>query len=128
MLLGPALVDLWTDAKIAVRQPLFALLLAAGAGTLLWTGVASALMATNRSQEIARAYILVAGTALPVSMAAAHFAGMSGVAAAALAVEAVVLVLAVKRTLLLLDQRFPNLAVAALRPPLDLLRVWPPTS
>lgn len=131
MLLGPALVDLWTGGKIAVRHPLFALLVAAGASTLLWTGVATALMATNRSQEIAGAYVLVAGTAVPVSIAAAHFGGASGVAALALAVELVVLALALRRTLTLLDQRFPALAAAALRPPcdaLDLLRVRPWTS
>ena len=131
MLLGPALVDLWTGGKVAVRQPLFALLVAAGAGTLLWTGVATALMATNRSQEIAGAYVLVACTALPVSIAAAHAGGTSGVAAVALAVELVVLALALKRTLVLLHQRFPDLAAAALRPPLDaleLLRVRPWTS
>ena len=131
MVLGPALVELWTGAKVAVRQPLFALLLAAGAGTMLWTGVATALMATNHSQRISGAYVLAAGTALPVSAAAAHFAGASGVAAVAVAVELVVLALALKRTLALLDQRLADLARAALRPPLDALdplRVRPWTS
>ena len=121
MLLGPWIVDLWTGGRIAVRQPLFALLLAAGAGTLLWTGAATALYATNNNKEIATACVLATGAGLLASIAAVPHAGASGVAAAMAAAELAVFALILRRALAFLGQRPGELVGAVLRPPTEVL-------
>ena len=125
LLLGPWIVELWTGGRIAVRQPLFAWLLAAGVATQLWTSAACALHATNRSQAIAAIYVLVAGAALAVTVVAGAHAGSDGVAAVLAVAEFAVFALVLRRTLAFLDQRFADLLRDVLRPPrdaLDLLR------
>lgn len=126
MLIGPWIVDLWTGGAIAVRHPLFVLLLAGGAATMLWTGAATALLATNNNRAIAVVSVMATGTGLAASVAAAFPAGASGVAAALAAAELVVLGLILRRTLAFLDQRLRRLARAALRPPLDALALLRP--
>ena len=121
MLLGPRLVEVWTAGRIAVEQPLFGWLAAGGAATLLWTGAAAALHATNHHKEIALLYVAAAGAGLAVSAAAAPYAGPSSVAAALAVSEVVVLILVLKRAIAFVEQRFGALAGAALRPPTDVL-------
>ena len=124
--LGPWIVGLWTGGEIAVRQPLFALLLAAAAGTLLWTGAGTALMAANRSQRIARAYLPTAGAALLVAVAVGPSLGTDGIAAALAATEWLVFALVARRTLAFLGQRAGSLMRAALRPPTGLIGLLRP--
>ena len=121
MLLGPWIVDLWTGGRIAVRQPLFVLLLVAGAGTLLWTGAATALHATNNNREIAAVSVLATGAGLLAALAAVSHAGSSGVAAAMAGAELVVFVLILRRALAFLGQRPGELLRAVLRPPAEVL-------
>ena len=123
--LGPWIVELWTGGRIAVRQPLFGWLLAAGVATQLWTSAACALHATNRSQAIAAIYVLVSGAALAVAAIAGTHAGSDGVAAVLAVAEFVVFALILRRTLAFLGQRFSDVLRDVLRPPrdaLDLLR------
>ena len=119
-------VALWTGGEIVVRQPLFALLLAAAVGTLLWTGAGTALMAANRSQRIAGAYAPVAACALAAAAALAPSHGLNGVAAAAALGEWLVFALVARRALSFLGQGAGTLARAALRPPHRLIELVRP--
>ena len=123
MLLGPWIVEVWTVGRIAVEQPLFAWLLAGGLATLLWTGASTVLHATNHHKETAWLYVLAACAGLAASVAAAAYTGTSGVAAALAVSEVLVLALVLKRALAFVDQRFGELAGAALRPPVDALEL-----
>ena len=127
-LLGPWLVEVWTAGRITVRQPLFSWLLAGGMVTLLWTGAATAMLATNSHKEIAVLYVLAASAGLAASAAAAVHTGPSGVAAALALSELVVLVLVLKQALGFLDQRLGALARSTLRPPVDVLGLFRPGS
>ena len=97
------------------------LLLAAGAGTLLWTGAATALYATNNNREIAAVSVLATGAGLLAALAAVSHAGSSGVAAAMAGAELVVFVLILRRALAFLGQRPGELLRAVLRPPTEVL-------
>ena len=116
-LLGPWIVDAWTGGKIAVRQPLFVLLLAVGLATQLWTGAACALHATNHNKEIAVIHLVVAGAALAVSAVAGTHAGVDGIAAVLAVAELAVFALVLRRALAFLDQPFLDFARAVVRPP-----------
>ena len=61
LFLGPPIVELWTGGRVVVEQPLFGWLLAGGMATLLWTGAATVLHATNRHARIAWLYVAVSG-------------------------------------------------------------------
>ena len=121
MLLGPELVEVWTVGRIAVEQPLFGWLAAGSVATLLSTGVATVLHATNHHEKVALLYVTVAVAGLAAGSVAAGFAGASGVAAALAISEFVVLVLALKWATAFVGQGFGALAGAALRPPVDVL-------
>lgn len=123
---GPQAVALWTGGEFGVRQPLFALLLAGAVGTLLWTGVGTALMAANRSERIAATYVPVAAGSLAAAAALAPALGASGAAAALAAGEWLVFALVARRTLTFLDQGATSLALEALRPPTGLIRLLRP--
>lgn len=123
MVLGPWLVDLWTVGRIAVQQPLFAILLITGMGTLLWTGTATALYATNNNREIAAIYIIAAAAGGVSALILAPVVGLNGVAFAFALTEIGVFVMVLVRTLAFLDQRFWSLAGAVVKPPTDMLRV-----
>ena len=123
---GPPAVALWTGGEIAAGQPLFALLLAAAVGTLLWTGAGTALMAANRSQRIAWAYAPAAACALAAAAALAPRQGLNGVAAALAVGEWLVFALVAHRALSFLGQRAGSLARAALRPPHRLIELLRP--
>ena len=120
-LIGPWLVDVWTGGRIAVRQPLFTLLLTTAMATLLWTGAATALLATNRSGAVAAACVLAAGAGLAAGAAMAPAFGTSGVAAAMAIAEVAVFAVVLARSLSLLGQTFAALVAAALRPPVNAL-------
>ncbi len=124
--IGPQATALWTGGEIVVRQPLFALLLAAAVATLLWTAAGTALMAANHSQHIAMAYAPVAALALLAAAALAPGLGADGAAAALAIGEWLVFALIARRALTFLDQRPSALASAALRPPTGLLRLLRP--
>ena len=124
--IGPQAVALWTGGEIVVRQPLFALLLAAAVATLLWTAAGTALMAANRSQRIARAYVPVAAMALLAAAALAPGLGADGAAAALAIGEWLVFALVARCALTFLDQRASSLAGAALRPPNSLAQLLRP--
>ena len=119
LLLGPWITDVWTGGEIAVRQPLFVLLLAAGMATQLWTGAASALHATNHNKEIAVICLVVGGVALAASAFAGARAGVDGIAAVLAVAELAVFALVLRRALAFLDQPFPAFARAVVRPPTD---------
>jgi len=123
---GPFVVAFWTGGEIAVRQPLFALLLASAFATLLWIAAGTALMAANRSQRIAVAYTPAAALALLAAAALTPSLGADGAAAALAIGEWLVFALVARRALTFLDQRPSSLAIAALRPPTDLVRLLRP--
>ncbi len=118
---GPWMVALWTGGEIAASQPLFALLLAGAAATLLWTGMGTALLASNRGQRVARVYLPVAGAALLAAGAVAPALGAAGVAAVLAAAEWLVAALLAPSALAFLGQRAGPALLAALRPPTGLL-------
>ena len=121
--IGPWAVPLWNGGEVPVRQPLFALLIATAAATMLWTGAGTALMATNRSPLLAVAYVPVSAAALAAVAAFAPRLGLDGVGAVLAVAEWLVAALVACRAMAFLDQRAGTLARAALRPPTELIRL-----
>lgn len=121
MIVGPWVVELWTAGRIHAQQPLFALLVASGMGTLLWTGAASPLYATNNNRAIAFAYVAVACLAVAGTALAVEVMGLDGAGLALALGECLFLVFVLARALAFLDQGFGQLCAYVVRPPTDLL-------
>ena len=119
--LGPPLLAEWTVGRIAIDRHLLAWLAAGAAATLLWAGATAALHATNRHQEVALQYVVVAGVGLLVAALVAPRLGTTGVAATVGIAEGVAVASILRRTLAFVDQRLSVLAHAVKRPPTDFL-------
>ena len=124
MVLGPWIVEIWTVGRIPVQQPLFAFLVLGAMGTLMWTGTATALLATNNSKEISVIYLISISAGLAVAAAAAYGASLGGVALVLALSELCVFVLILMRSQAFLDQRYTSLLCGVLRPPTDALKLF----
>lgn len=124
MVLGPWIVEIWTVGRIAVQQPLFAFLVLGAMGTLMWTGSATALLATNNSKEISVIYVISISAGLVVAAVAAHATSLGGVALVLALAELCVFVLILMRSQAFLDQPHTTLLRGVLRPPTDALKLF----
>lgn len=124
MVLGPWIVEIWTVGRIAVQQPLFAFLVLGAMGTLMWTGTASALLATNNSKAISLIYLISVSAGLAVAAVAAHATSLGGVALVLALAELCVFVLILMRSQAFLDQPYTTLLRGVLRPPTDALKLF----
>ena len=124
MVLGPWIVEIWTVGRIAVQQPLFAFLVLGAMGTLMWTGTATALLATNNSKEISVIYLISISAGLVVAAVAAHATSLGGVALVLALAELCVFVLILMRSQAFLDQPYTTLLRGVLRPPTDALKLF----
>lgn len=124
MVLGPWIVEIWTVGRIAVQQPLFAFLVLGGMGTLMWTGTATALYATNNSKEISAIYLISISAGLAIATVAAYGQSLSGVAAILALAEFCAFVLILMRSQTFLDQRYATLLRGVVKPPTDVLKLF----
>lgn len=124
MVLGPWIVDIWTVGRIAVQQPLFAFLVLGGVGTLMWTGTATALYATNNSKEISAIYVISMAAGLAIAAVAAYGTSLSGAAMVLALAEFCAFVLILMRSQVFLDQPYTTLLRGVLRPPTDALKLF----
>jgi len=122
--LGPWIVEVWTVGRIAVQQPLFAFLVLGGMGTLMWTGTATALYATNNSKAISVIYVIAMSTGLAIAAAAAYGTSLSGVAMVLALAEFCAFVLILMRSQAFLGQPYMTLLRGVLRPPTDALKLF----
>lgn len=120
---GDPVVRLWTTGKVAVEQPLFALLIVAMAGSIIGLASGTVLYATNRSQQISPVLVVVAALALAAAIPLADIAGLAGVAATAAVSEWLLAGWVVHRTLPAIEERPLPLVLRAFTPPFDLWRI-----
>ena len=123
---GDWFVELWTVGKIAVEQPLFALLIAAMVVTTMWTASGTVLYATNRNKAFAAVYMVAAAASIALAAALAGRYAADGVALAMLAGELVTLAFVLVRALPFIEETVGGLVGVIWRPPVDALRLLRP--
>lgn len=115
---GGKVLTVWTDGKVLLQEPLFSLLLLASLANILWGNALMVPYSTNRHNRIAVFYLLVNGAAAVILAAIlVPVYGLGGAAAALLAVEMVMAVIAIMIALQLSNETLVGWIKAIVQPP-----------
>jgi O-antigen/teichoic acid export membrane protein len=115
--LGAPILHAWTSGKVGTQGSLLYLFLAITVVDTFWYTNMAVLIATNRHQRVATDYAIACTLTLPLGAALLNAIGLSGGAIALLALELVMAVVALRRTLPAVHDRLRPFAAAVARPP-----------